>query len=201
MGNGADLRDDQNVTFRDGFVEAEVRRRKPAARRSPLMPAALSESVLSPSETQYDIHLSAPHQRPRRRSGAAQPFDAVWLIPGLRLCADAAGVTGEVRIVRRSAARRLDENPHRSGRSDPPVCISSDAEQPCLIVNDLRLEPREGLMALWISPGTQAYFFSGLKVTAENRGKRSTSIRPTANSVRSTEMRELNHLGYTLETA
>jgi hypothetical protein len=32
------------------------------------------------------------------------------------------------------------------------------AEQPCLIVNDLKLEPREGGVALWVGPGTEGYF-------------------------------------------
>jgi hypothetical protein len=39
-----------------------------------------------------------------------------------------------------------------------------DAEQPALIVNDLKLEPRAGAVALWIGPGTEGYF-SGLKIT------------------------------------
>lgn len=38
------------------------------------------------------------------------------------------------------------------------------AEQPCLIVNDLKLEPRSGGVALWVGPGTEGYF-SNLKVT------------------------------------
>jgi hypothetical protein len=38
------------------------------------------------------------------------------------------------------------------------------AEQPCLIVNDLKLEPREGGIALWVGPGTEGYF-SNLKIT------------------------------------
>src|SRR6201988_3670055 len=29
------------------------------------------------------------------------------------------------------------------------------AEQPCLIVNDLKLEPRAGGVALWVGPGTE----------------------------------------------
>ena len=40
------------------------------------------------------------------------------------------------------------------------------AEQPCLIVNDLKLEPREGGVALWVEPGTEGYF-SNLKITAK----------------------------------
>ena len=38
------------------------------------------------------------------------------------------------------------------------------AEQPCLIVNDLKLDPREGGVALWVGPGTEGYF-SNLKIT------------------------------------
>jgi hypothetical protein len=41
------------------------------------------------------------------------------------------------------------------------------AEQPCLIVNDLKLEPRAGSVALWIGPGTEGYF-SDLKITPKN---------------------------------
>jgi hypothetical protein len=32
------------------------------------------------------------------------------------------------------------------------------ATQPCLIVDDLKLEPREGSVALWVEPGTEGYF-------------------------------------------
>src|SRR5689334_14869247 len=38
------------------------------------------------------------------------------------------------------------------------------SEQPCLIINDLKLDPREGGIALWVGPGTEGYF-SNLKVT------------------------------------
>jgi len=40
------------------------------------------------------------------------------------------------------------------------------AEQPCLIVNDMKLEPREGGVALWVGPGTEGYF-SNLKIAAK----------------------------------
>ena len=40
------------------------------------------------------------------------------------------------------------------------------AEQPCLIVNDLKLEPQQGRVALWVGPGTEGYF-SNLKITAK----------------------------------
>ena len=39
-----------------------------------------------------------------------------------------------------------------------------DAEQPCLVVNDLKLGEREGRVALWIGAGTEGYF-SGLRLT------------------------------------
>jgi hypothetical protein len=40
------------------------------------------------------------------------------------------------------------------------------AEQPCLIVSDLKLEPRTGGVALWVGPGTEGYF-SNLKITGK----------------------------------
>jgi len=40
------------------------------------------------------------------------------------------------------------------------------AEQPCLIVDDLKLDPHEGGVALWVGPGTEGYF-SNLKITAK----------------------------------
>jgi hypothetical protein len=38
--------------------------------------------------------------------------------------------------------------------------------QPVLIVNDLKHEPRAGLVALWVGPGTEGYF-ANLKITAK----------------------------------
>ncbi len=40
------------------------------------------------------------------------------------------------------------------------------AAQPSLIVDDLKLEPRAGGVALWVGPGTEGYF-SNLKITAK----------------------------------
>jgi hypothetical protein len=40
------------------------------------------------------------------------------------------------------------------------------AEQPSLIVDDLKLEPREGGVALWVGPGTEGYF-ANLKIAAK----------------------------------
>lgn len=39
-------------------------------------------------------------------------------------------------------------------------------EQPCLIVNDLKLDPRVGGVALWVGPGTEGYF-ANLKITTK----------------------------------
>ena len=40
------------------------------------------------------------------------------------------------------------------------------AEEPCLIVNDLKLDPQAGGVALWVGPGTDGYF-SNLRITAK----------------------------------
>jgi hypothetical protein len=40
------------------------------------------------------------------------------------------------------------------------------AEQPCLIVNDMKLAAREGGVALWVGPGTEGYF-ANLKISAK----------------------------------
>lgn len=42
------------------------------------------------------------------------------------------------------------------------------ADQPCLIVNDLKLGASRGKIALWIGQGTEAYF-TGLKVRESNK--------------------------------
>jgi len=38
------------------------------------------------------------------------------------------------------------------------------SEQPCLIVNDMKHEPKAGSVALWVGPGTEGYF-ADLKIT------------------------------------
>jgi hypothetical protein len=40
------------------------------------------------------------------------------------------------------------------------------AEQPCLIVNDLKLDPHAGGVALWVGPGTEGYF-ANLRITSK----------------------------------
>ena len=39
------------------------------------------------------------------------------------------------------------------------------ADQPCLVVNDMRYAPQQGRVALWVGPGTEGYF-ANLKITA-----------------------------------
>jgi hypothetical protein len=41
------------------------------------------------------------------------------------------------------------------------------AEQPCLVVNDLKLGPAKGAVGLWVGPGTDGYF-TNLRLTPEN---------------------------------
>ena len=40
------------------------------------------------------------------------------------------------------------------------------AEQPCLIVNDLKLTPQQGGVSLWIEPSSEGYF-ANLKIRAK----------------------------------
>jgi len=40
------------------------------------------------------------------------------------------------------------------------------AEQPCLIVDDMKLDPKQGGVALWVGPGTEGYF-SNLKIAGK----------------------------------
>jgi len=44
------------------------------------------------------------------------------------------------------------------------------ADEPCLIVNDLKLETRQGGVALWVGPGTEAYF-ANLKITPKSAAR------------------------------
>jgi hypothetical protein len=43
------------------------------------------------------------------------------------------------------------------------LCVN-EAEQPCLIVKDLKLGETQGQIALWVGNGTEAYF-SDVKIT------------------------------------
>jgi hypothetical protein len=46
-----------------------------------------------------------------------------------------------------------------------------NAAQPCLIVKDLKLGDAAGAIALWVGPGTEAYF-TNLKVTPSGAAQR-----------------------------
>lgn len=89
--------------------------------------------------TQYVSHPDHPWPRLRKESpGLYESY--VDLVPG---------EWTRVRIVVSGAEARL---------------YVHGAEQPCLIVKDLKLGASEGALALWIGPGTEAHF-SGLRVT------------------------------------
>ena len=45
------------------------------------------------------------------------------------------------------------------------------ADQPCLIVNDLKLGASKGAVGLWVGPGTDGYF-ANLRVTAQSEPRR-----------------------------
>src|ERR1700685_472630 len=65
------------------------------------------------------------------------------------------------------------------------------AEQPALVVNDLKLEPRAGGVALWVGPGTEGYF-SGLKITPKSlQGPASSATADSKQMATNT----LTHLG------
>jgi hypothetical protein len=89
--------------------------------------------------TQYASHPDHPWHRLRKESpGVYESY--VDLVPG---------EWTRVRIVVAGTEARL---------------YVHGAEQPCLIVKDLKLGASEGAVALWIGPGTEAHF-SGLRVT------------------------------------
>jgi hypothetical protein len=102
---------------------------------------------------------------PRRRSGQAQSLHSIQFASGFRLrpIAEEApekyesyvdlepGVWTKYRIEVEGRTARL--------------CVHG-ATQPCQIVDDLKLDPRGGGVALWVGPGTEGYF-SNLKVTAK----------------------------------
>ena len=55
-------------------------------------------------------------------------------------------------------------------------------EQPSLIINDLKLEPREAGVALWVGPGTEGYF-AGLKILPKHAGAVSSSGTPGSKTI------------------
>jgi hypothetical protein len=40
-----------------------------------------------------------------------------------------------------------------------------DASQPCLVVNDIKVEPKERRVVLWVGPGAEGYF-AKMKITS-----------------------------------
>ena len=165
--NGAAYAIVKNVSFRDGTIEAELAG-KPAAGAPPeargfigiafrLAGNKYEYIYLRPTNGRADDQVRRNHSVQygsfpdydfaRMRQESPEKYESyVDLQPG---------VWTKIRIEVEGRTARL---------------YVHDAEQPCLIVNDLKLEPREGAMALWIGPGTEAYF-SDLKVTAKTEAK------------------------------
>ena len=187
----------KNVSFRDGTIEAEVAG-KPAAGAPAdargfvgiafrLAGNKYEYIYLRPTNGRADDQVRRNHSVQygsypdydfaRMRQESPEKYESyVDLQPG---------VWTKIRIEVEGRAARL---------------YVHDAEQPCLIVNDLKLEPREGPIALWSGPGTEAYF-SDLKVTAKTEAKiyfdqAHGEFDPPQ------EMHGIgSRLGYTLETA
>ena len=90
--------------------------------------------------TQYSAHPDFPFSASRKEAPAEKYESYVDLEPG---------VWTKYRIEVEGRKARL---------------FVHGVEQPCLIVNDMKLEPREGGVALWVGPGTEGYF-SNLKIT------------------------------------
>lgn len=89
-----------------------------------------------------------------------QPLDAVQLLSGFRLCEASQGIAGEVawtgcRLLVQGTTARL---------------FVHGADQPALVVSDLKLGDSTGGVALWIGPGTEGYF-TGLTIRPEQKGK------------------------------
>ncbi len=147
----------KQVTLCDGTIEAEISgaeaagavesargfvgiafRVEPEARRFEyiyLRPTngRAPDQIRRNHSVQYASHPDYPWQRLRREE--PEKYETyVDLEPG---------VFARVRIV--VAGRRAD-------------LYVNGASQPTLIVNDLKLDPEAGNVALWIGPGTEAYF-------------------------------------------
>jgi hypothetical protein len=89
--------------------------------------------------TQYGAHPAYDYARLRQESPEAYE-SYVDLVPG---------VWTKYKIVVTGTKARL---------------FVHGSEQPCLVVNDLKLGDSEGAVALWVGPGTEGYF-ANLKIT------------------------------------
>jgi hypothetical protein len=167
MGNGESFATVKDVSFRDGTIEAEVAG-KPAAGAPAdargfigiafrLQGNKYEYIYLRPTNGRADDQVRRNHSTQyssfpdydfaRMRQESPEKYESyVDLQPGVwtKIRIEVAGRTARLYV--------------------------HDAEQACLIVNDLKLEPREGPIALWIGPGTDGYF-SDLKVTAKTDAK------------------------------
>jgi hypothetical protein len=167
VGNGEAFAIVKGATFRDGTIEAEVAG-KPAAGASAdargfvgiafrLQGNKYEYIYLRPTNGRADDQMRRNHSvqyaafpefdYDRLRRESPEKYESyVDLEPG---------AWTKIRIEVQGRSARL---------------YVHDAQQPCLIVNDLKLDPKEGGVALWIGPGTEGYF-SDLKITPKTQAK------------------------------
>jgi hypothetical protein len=165
--NGAAYAIVKNISFRDGVIEAEVAG-KPAVNAPPdargfigiafhLQENKYEYIYLRPTNGRADDQVRRNHSVQyssypdydfaRMRQESPEKYESYADLE--------PGVWTKIRIEVQGRTARL---------------YVHDTEQPCLIVNDLKLEQHEGAIALWSGPGTEAYF-SDLKVTPKTEAK------------------------------
>ena len=154
----------KDTSFLNGTIEVDVAG-QPAAGAGGGRARLHRDRVPRPGRRTLRVHLPAAHQRPGRRPGTAESLDPVQLASRFRLRQIAAGGSRKVRVVCRPRARRVDQYKIEVDGRKARLYVHG-AEQPGLIVNDLKLEPRAGGVALWVGPGTEGYF-SNLKITSK----------------------------------
>ena len=102
--------------FTDGTIEVDLAGR-PAAGADDAARGFVGIAFRSaPHAAVVRVLLPPADQRPRRRSTAPQPLDAVRLGAGISLAAAAHGDARRLRVLRRSRHRRLDAREDRSHR-------------------------------------------------------------------------------------
>ena len=153
----------KDASFRDGTIEVDLAGQPaagPAAARAGSSASPSGSRPMGPTSTSTSDPQTAG---PTTRSGATTPHNT----------APTRTSTSPDR------GRRLPKNTSRTwtwSRAPGPstglrwgphgAALRARRGAAVLIVNDLKLEPRAGGVALWVGPGTEGYF-SNLKITAK----------------------------------